>query len=124
MDHKWIETIMTTIIYGINNCDSVQKAKRWLVENQIDFSFHDFRKDGLEHKLVLRWVGKIQWDLLLNRRGTTWRGIDQKIKNDIDGATIVNFLCDHPTVIKRPVLEHGDLLLVGLNEIDYPQLFK
>ena len=115
---------MTTVIYGINNCDSVKKAKRWLVENQIDFSFHDFRKNGLEHKLVSRWVGIIQWDLLLNRRGITWRGIDQKIKNHIDGATIVNFLCDHPTVIKRPVLEHGDQLMVGFNEIDYMRLFK
>ena len=115
---------MSTVIYGINNCNSVKKAKRWLGENQIDFSFHDFRKNGLEHKLVSRWVGIIQWDLLLNRRGITWRGIDQKIKNNIDGATIVNFLCDHPTVIKRPVLEHGDLLIVGFNEIDYMQLFK
>ena len=115
---------MTTVIYGINNCDSVKKAKRWLVENQIDFSFHDFRKNGLGHKLVSRWVRKIQWDLLLNRRGTTWRGIDQKIKNHIDRATVVNFLCDHPTVIKRPILEHGDLLMVGFNEIDYMQLFN
>ena len=93
---------MTTVIYGINNCDSVKKAKRWLVENQIDFSFHDFRKNGLEHKLVSRWVGIIQWDLLLNRRGITWRGIDQKIKNHIDSLPEKREDAPGPSIVSAP----------------------
>ena len=115
---------MTTIVYGIKNCDSVRNAKSWLIENNIEFSFHDFRKNGLEEQIVARWTRKVQWDSLLNRRGITWRGIDQKIKDQIDKVTIVNFLCSHPIVIKRPILEHGELLLVGFNETNYQKLFN
>ena len=115
---------MTTIVYGIKNCDSVRNAKSWLIENNIEFSFHDFRKNGLEEQIAARWIRKVQWDSLLNRRGITWRGIDQKTKDQIDKVTIVNFLCNHPIVIKRPILEHGELLLVGFNETNYQKLFN
>ena len=115
---------MTTVIYGINNCESVKKAKLWLTENKIEFSFHDFRKNGLHEDIVHKWTNQIQWESLLNRRGTTWRGIEQKIKDQIHDTNIVNFLCKNPTVIKRPVLERGERLIVGFNETNYGEFFK
>ena len=68
------------ILYGISNCDTVKKAKNWLETNNLDYRFHDFRKQGLETETVQDWLNQIPWDKLLNKRSTTWRNLDTEVQ--------------------------------------------
>ena len=104
----------TSTLYGIPNCDSVRQARRWLDEHDVAYRFHDFRKDGLDAALLERWIDRLDdWGELVNRRGTTWRQLDEADKRELDRAKAVRLLIEHPTVVKRPVLEHGERVLVG-----------
>lgn len=109
-------------LYGINNCDTVRKAKKWLNSHQIEFQFHDFRKDGLEQKQVETWVNKLGWEVVLNKRGTTWRQLSSNETDQLNNSKAVSLLLKHPTLIKRPVLEGTGILSVGFTESRYRQL--
>lgn len=105
-----------TILYGIPNCDSVKKARSWLEKHKVAHEFHDFRKDGLDAALVKDWLARVGVDVLLNRRGTTWRQLDEAQKQDLDEDAVLRLLLAHPTLIKRPVLVHGKGVVVGVDE--------
>ena len=92
-------------VYGINNCDTVKKACNWLSKNKVEFQFHDFRKDGLTKSKVQRWVKSIDWETLLNRRGTTWRKLPDSEKESINKTRALSLMVEQPTLIKRPVIE-------------------
>lgn len=111
-----------TTLYGIKNCDTVQKARRWLEQHQIDYTFHDFRVDGLPATTVQQWVARLGWQALLNKRSTTWRQLDPAQQQTVGEQTIVSLLCEQPTLIKRPVLEHQQTLLLGFSAEQYTQL--
>ncbi len=113
-----------TTLYGIPNCDTVKKAQRWLDANNISFSFHDFRKDGLTETQLREWVSALGWETLLNKRSTSWRQLDDDIKNSIDEAAAVREMLATPTLIKRPVLSLEGRYQVGFKESDYSALFK
>ncbi len=113
-----------TILYGISNCDTVKKAQRWLTTNGVDFSFHDFRKDGLTEVQLREWVENLGWEALLNKRSTSWRALDDSIKNSIDETSAIREMLATPTLIKRPVLSLGDRVQVGFKESEYSALFK
>lgn len=102
-----------TTLYGIPNCDTVKKARTWLAANDIAYTFHDFRKDGLTPDMIDIWLSHLDWDVLLNRRSTTWRGLDADVKNNIDLELAKSVMLDHPTLIKRPVLETDNGVMVG-----------
>ncbi len=106
-------------LYGIANCDTIRKAKKWLDAEGVEYRFHDFRKHGLERDKLAGWVDRLGWEVLLNKRGTTWRKLDEADKQDIDTAKAIDLLLAHPAMIKRPVLEAGDHLLVGFDEQQY-----
>lgn len=106
------------ILYGISNCDTVRKARRWLDAQQIDYRFHDFRRDGLETELVERWHEQLG-AALLNTRGTTWRQLPEALRNSVTDETRVALLMEHPTLIKRPLLDDGTRCLSGFNETLY-----
>ena len=106
---------MSLTLYGIPNCDSVKKARQWLEQHGVDYRFHDFRKDGLEADLVNLWIKRVGADILLNRRGTTWRQLDEQHKADPDAASIAGLLLEYPTLIKRPVVTKGSQVLVGFD---------
>ncbi len=114
----------TATLYGIKNCDTVKKARRWLESRNIDYRFHDFRADGLEVGLVDQWLAQTSWETLLNKRGTTWRKLPVHTQDSVNGTTIVSLLVEQPTLIKRPVLTLGDTILVGFNDTKYSALFK
>lgn len=99
-------------VYGISNCDTCRKTRRWLDERGTDYRFHDFRKDGLDHATVAAWLGELGADVLVNRRGTTWRQLpeDDRAKLETNAADL---LVAHPTLIKRPVIDLGDRCQVG-----------
>ncbi|BDI59550.1 ArsC family reductase [Qipengyuania nanhaisediminis] len=108
---------MTIQIYGIPNCDTVKKARKWLEANGIAFEFHDYKKEGADNQKVARWIEEKGVDTVLNRRGTTWRKLTEAEKaqaETADGA--VELLVQHPSMIKRPVAEHPGGILVGFKE--------
>ncbi|MFK7795738.1 MAG: ArsC family reductase [Gammaproteobacteria bacterium] len=110
-------------VYGIKNCDTVKKACNWLTKNNINYQFHDFRKDGLTQNKVKQWFGKTDWEILLNRRGTTWRKLSDNEKDSINKTKAIKLMVDQPTLIKRPVIEHNDNVIVGFSEDIYKQQF-
>lgn len=107
---------MTTHLYGIPNCDTVRKARKWLDAQGIAYVFHDFKKEGADAGRVARWVDAAGLDTVLNRRGTTWRKLSGEEKARAEGNEAVSLLVQHPSMIKRPVVEHGDTVLVGFKE--------
>ena len=112
-------------LYGIPNCDTVKKARKWLEANGIAFRFHDFRKDGLEQAEVKQWLEALGWETVLNRKGTTWRNLPESIRsNAVDASSILPLLVEQPTLIKRPVLVAGDTVHCGFKEADYQSLLK
>jgi len=114
-------------LFGISNCDTVKKARTWLDANAIDFSFHDFKKAGLDAAQVQTWLKDVPWDVLVNRKGTTWRGLsDERKAAIIDAASATALMLELPSVIKRPVLQAGNGLAtqVGFSEALYQQLFS
>jgi arsenate reductase len=108
---------MALTLYGIPNCDTVKKARTWLAQKGHDAAFHDFRKDGLTRAKVEHWLTQVPADRLLNRRGTTWRKLDaaQQARAESD---LAGLLVDHPSLIKRPVIETGGAVLVGFTEAE------
>lgn len=112
-----------TTLYGIPNCDTVKKAQRWLQANSIEFSFHDFRKDGLEQQQLEQWAAALGWETLLNKRSTSWRQLDDEIKSNIDEQSAIREMLISPTLIKRPLLELNGQYQVGFKEADYASLF-
>ena len=113
-----------TTLYGIKNCDTIKKAKNWLEANNIEFQFHDFRKDGLDKAQLQQWIDELGWEILLNKRGTTWRQLPDDVKENIDAKSVVTIMLENPAIIKRPVLDMGSKRVVGFKDTDYQQLFK
>lgn len=102
-------------LYGIKNCDTVKKARKWLDENGVDYQFHDFRKDGLDDALLSGWEKALGWDALINRRGTTWRKLPEEVRDTISAQSAHSIMLENPSIIKRPVVESGDEVRVGFN---------
>ena len=113
-----------TTLYGIKNCDTVKRARKWLSERNIEFIFHDVRADGLELAQINRWIEKSDWETVLNRRGTTWRELDQSIQKDIARDNVAALLLANPTMIKRPILDHNGTINVGFKSDIYESIFS
>ena len=112
------------IVYGVDTCDQVRKARQWLRRHEVDHRFHDFRRDGLTPERLDRWLTRVPWDALLNRRGLSWRRLEGTRRAAIvDQPSAVELMLAEPTVIKRPVVEVGDRLLVGFSEPVYEGVF-
>jgi Spx/MgsR family transcriptional regulator len=112
------------IIYGISNCDAVKKAKVWLDSQNIDYRFHDFRKDGIDSDIINGWLKTISWDKILNKRSTTWRTLDSSTQQAVNEANVVDLLVKNPTLIKRPVVDVNDIITIGFNSDTYQGIFN
>ncbi len=110
------------IIYGIANCDTMKKARKWLDKNNLEYEFHDYKKRGVPEKNLKQWVDKVGWEVVLNKRGTTWRKLDDVIKNSIDESSAIQVMMDNASAIKRPVLENEGMLFIGFKEDQYQSL--
>ncbi|HTM95022.1 MAG TPA: arsenate reductase [Croceibacterium sp.] len=108
-------------LYGIPNCDTVKKARAWLDGRGIEYAFHDYKKAGADPGKLCDWVAVKGWETVLNRRGTTFRGLADADKADIDPAKAVALMEAHPSTIKRPVVEHRGGLLVGFDAAEWEQ---
>jgi arsenate reductase (glutaredoxin) len=113
-------------LYGLPNCGTVKKVRAWLDERGIAYTFHDFRKDGVNAALLQGWLAQVPREKLINRAGMTWRELSDDAKDAIqDDASALTLMLKKPAVIKRPVLEKdGKILAIGFNKFDYENLFK
>jgi len=107
------------VVFGIKNCNSVKKARRWLADKALAYDFHDFRDKGLTQNRLQAWINKAGWEVLLNRRGMTWRGLSEKDKSGIDEKSAVKLMLNNPTLIKRPVVECAGDVIVGFDAQTY-----
>ncbi len=114
---------MTITVYGIKNCDSVKKARKWFEQHNIAYTFHDFRADGIDHKWVADIAEKAGWEVLLNKRGTTYRQLSDDVKANIDEQSALQLMAQNPTLIKRPVVTDGDTVSVGFNASSFEQSY-
>ncbi len=106
----------TITVYGIPNCDSVKKARVWLTDHGVDYVFHDFKKQGLPPEAVDLWLKHVSWDVLVNRKGTTWRKLDPALQASVvDNASAKALMLAHASVVKRPVVVKGSAVIVGVN---------
>jgi Spx/MgsR family transcriptional regulator len=112
------------VMYGIKNCDTVRKARRWLEAHDIDYRFHDYRADGLSEDMLTAWIGELGWEQLLNRRGTTWRKLAETERNAIDRDRALHLMLTQPAIIRRPVLDTGGTRRVGFSEDAYSSLLQ
>ncbi len=108
-----------TTLYGIPNCDTVKKARTRLTERGLAHAFHDYKKAGVDPARLDAWIARVGWEPLLNRAGTTFRKLDGAARADMDAAKARALMLAHPSLIKRPVVEHGDALLVGLKPAEW-----
>lgn len=108
-------------LYGIPNCDTMKKARVWLKEQQLDFQFHDYKKVGIDASTLQAWVGQVGWEVLINRRGTTWRKLPEADRETINEASAITLMQANPSLIKRPVLNTASQLLVGFNPAEWQQ---
>lgn len=113
-----------TTLYGIKQCDTVRKARKWLDQHAIDYRFHDVREDGIDTATINDWAKQVDWQTLVNRRSTTWKQLDASERDALAADNFVALLVAHPTLIKRPVLTHNDSCTVGFKTDDYQNLFS
>jgi Spx/MgsR family transcriptional regulator len=98
-----------TTVYGISNCDTVKRARVWLAEHGVEYTFHDYKKAGVPAPRLDAWLKTLGWERLLNRQGTTWRKLDEAIQAAVcDAASARALMLQQPSVIKRPVVEWAD----------------
>lgn len=107
---------MTIHFYGIPNCDTVKKARKFLDGKGAEYTFHDYKKEGADPAKIAAWIDAHGVDVVLNRRGTTFRKLSDAEKTDIDAAKAVRLLEANPSMIKRPIVEHDGGILVGFKE--------
>jgi len=101
-------------LYGIPNCDTVKRSRTWFTEHSIAYTFHDFKSKGVPEKELDRWIEKLGWEVLVNKKGTTWRKLAPAVQAKvIDAKSARALMLREPSVIKRPVVAMGDKLTVG-----------
>ncbi|PKG58369.1 ArsC family reductase [Shewanella sp. Choline-02u-19] len=111
-------------LFGIKNCDTVRKARKWLEQNNLSVDFHDFREHGLTAEQVEEWVAVVGWETLFNKRSTSFRNLTDTEKNDINEKKAIALMVLYPTLIKRPVLVNGSKVNVGFKEAEYKAWFS
>ncbi|EOE4442654.1 ArsC family reductase [Providencia stuartii] len=111
------------IMYGIKNCDTIKKARRYLEDNGINYQFHDYRVEGIDDALLSTLIAQLGWEVLVNKRGTTWRKLSDAEKNAVvDAESAKKVLLAEPAMIKRPILVSADnRYLVGFSADEYQQ---
>nr|WP_319384953.1 ArsC family reductase [uncultured Roseibium sp.] len=107
-------------VYGIKNCDTVKKARKFLEEAGIAYDFHDYKKDGVNGDRLAAFVNEFGWDTILNKRGTTWRKLDEATKESVtDAASALDVMIENPSTIKRPIVEGEAKNFVGFDPVSW-----
>lgn len=114
---------MIPTLYGIPNCDTMKKARVWLDQHGVAYSFHDYRKSGISRPSLALWVGEHGWQTVLNRAGTTFRKLAEADRSDLDDDRAIALMLAQPSMIKRPVLDLGERRIVGFKPEIYAAAF-
>jgi arsenate reductase (glutaredoxin) len=117
-----VDQSMTTL-YGIKNCDTMKKARAWLDARKVAYAFHDYKACGIDKATLDSWVGKVGWETLLNRAGTTFRKLPDADRDSLTEKKAVGLMLAQPSMIKRPVLDNGGRLTVGFKPEVYQGVF-
>jgi arsenate reductase (glutaredoxin) len=113
-----------TTVYGITNCTTVQKARKWLDVNGVEYVFHDYKKSGIDTAHLERWCNEFGWEQVLNRSGMMWRKADPVLKSlVVDTKSSIEFMIQVPTSIKRPIIEYNSKLIRGFDIPAYTTFF-
>lgn len=113
------------IIYGIKNCDTMKKAFTWLNDHHVNYQFHNYKTDGLSAELLSDLLKLVDWQSLLNTRGTTWRKLDETVRNQVDNQdAAIKIMLANPSILKRPLLVDGKRALLGFSDESYLQFVK
>lgn len=112
-------------IYGIKNCNTVKSALDWLKKKKIEFDFHDYKSKGITEAKLKAWSKQVGWESLVNKRGTTWRKLDEATQKKITTEkAAIALMLEKPSIIKRPLMEEdGKVLLLGFDEREYANKF-
>ena len=102
----------TLHLFGIKACDTMKKARTWLDEHGVNYEFHDYKTAGIDREHLTQWCDEHGWQVVLNRAGTTFRKLEDERKADLDQSKAIELMLAQPSMIKRPVLDTGDALLV------------
>ena len=111
------------VLYGIASCDSCRKARKWLEAKSYEYQFHDLRDDGLDIRTLDRWANRIDWEKLLNTRSLTWRKLPEVDRAAMSKDSALASMLEHPTLVKRPVLECSKFIAVGFSPDNYKAIF-
>ena len=106
-------------LYGIKACDTMKKARTWLDQQGLSYTFHDYKSAGIDRAHLHAWCEEHGWQTVLNRAGTTFRKLDDAQKADLDQAKAIELMLAQPSMIKRPVLDLGDKTLIGFKPDTY-----
>lgn len=107
------------IMYGIKNCDTIKKARNFLDNNRVSYSFHDYKVSGVDEAKLRGWVDEFGWETILNRSGTTFRALDAGDKAHIDADKAILLMMTNPSMIKRPILDTGKATIIGFKATTY-----
>lgn len=114
---------MATTMYGIKNCDTIKKARRWLDDHGVDYAFHDYKSSGVDRPLLTAWCEAHGWETICNRAGTTFRQLPDADKTGLSQAKAITLMLASPSIIKRPILVVNDRSIVGFSPETYAALF-
>ena len=114
---------MAITIYGIKACDTMKKARDWLDQHRVGYAFHDYKTAGISRDVLEGWSRQVGWQVLLNRAGTTFRGLPEGDKADLDEAKAIGLMLAQPSMIKRPVLDVDGRISVGFSPDAYAARF-
>ncbi len=112
-------------VYGIKNCNTVKSALDWLKKNKIDFEFHDYKSQGITPAKLKEWTSQVGWESLVNKRGTTWRQLDEATQSKVTNEkAAIDLMKEKTSVIKRPLIEdNGKIMTLGFDEAEYKRIF-
>lgn len=115
---------MTITMYGIPNCDTIKKAKKWLEAEGVEYHFHDYRKQGIDKAMVETFCQQLGWENVVNKRGTTFRQLSQEQKDNLDQNSAIELLVEQPAMIKRPILVANGTYHLGFKADQYAAIFS
>lgn len=109
-------------IYGIKNCDTIKKTLKWFTANELPYEFIDYKKTPPDQALAETFLAHFAWDVVINKRGTTWRKLDEQTKSSMDSDVAIQLIQEQPSIIKRPIIENNGQFQIGYDEGQFEQL--
>lgn len=111
-------------LYGIPNCNTVKKARTWLEENNIDYVFHNFKKEGISQEKLSEWMEQYPWDKIMNKAGMTYRKLPDDVKESLTNAeAAIAVLIEKTSMIKRPIIESDQIVTLGFKEEEFQKAY-